>query len=413
MLKKILKFLGYSILLILIIALIFGLIYRKKIYRVHQVNHLFDKERILDNFRNMDKLVNTTTVHKSDQPYIFAKGNPIEIPSTFSFKGEEINTQEYLSYIQNTGFLILLNDTIVHEEYRHGHQPSTQHISWSVAKSYISALMGIAIEEGHIKSIEDTVTDYLPELKNTGYDGVRIKDVLQMSTGVGFNEDYGDFNSDINRMGRTVAFGTSLDKFSATLKNEKKPGTHNHYVSINTHVLSMIIRATTQKTITEYLEEKVWKKIGCEFDSKWIVDDFNAEFALGGLNAALRDYAKIGRLFLNNGNWNGEQIVPAQWVKDSTTPDAPHLMPGADNPLSTSTFGYGYQWWIPENPMDDFTAAGVYNQYVYVNKKAKMVIAFNSSNYHFNEENLYSKEKCVALFQTIAKGIIEKENIPE
>ncbi len=402
-----LKFLGFAILLLLIIALVLGLIYRKKIARVNAVKHLFDKELIVDNFRGMNELVETTIVQKGDKPHTFARGEDMVLPETFSYGGKDHNTQEYLDHIQNTGFLILWNDTIVHEEYNLGHEPSTQHISWSVAKSFISTLMGIAIAEGKIKSIEERVTDYVPMLKGSGYDGVRIKDVLQMSSGVEFNEDYADYNSDINRMGRTIAFGSSLDEFAVSLKNETKPGTRNHYVSIDTHVLSMVIRAATGKTITEYSEEKIWKKIGMEYDAKWIVDDYGAEFALGGLLASLRDYAKIGRLFLHKGNWNGEQIVPASWVKDATTPDAPHVMPGENNPLSTSTFGYGYQWWIPTHPMDDFTAAGVYNQYVYVNRSANLVIAFNSSNYHFTEPDDDSKNMCVALFQTIAKGVID------
>ncbi len=411
MLKKTLKYLGILLLILLLIALVLGLIYKDKIKRVSQVNSLFDKELMTDNFRNMDKIVGTKLMTKSKTPYRFNEGKKMELPETFSYDGKQHNTRDFLKKIQNSAMMVLHKDSLVLEEYRLGHEPSTQHISWSVAKSFVSTLMGIAIAEGKIKSVEEKCTDYVPMLKGTGYDGVRIKDILQMSSGVLFNEDYADFNSDINRMGRTVAFGTSLDEFATSLTREKKPGTFNHYVSIDTHVLSMIIRAATGKSITEYMQEKLWNKLGTEYDAKWIVDDYDAEFALGGLNAALRDYAKIGRLYLYGGNWNGEQIVPEQWVKDATTPDAPHLMPG-NNPNSSSTYGYGYQWWIPQNPMDDFTAAGIYNQYVYVNRRAEMVIAFNSSNYHFNDPEVDYKSMCVALFQEIAKGSLE-ETLPE
>ena len=178
--------------------------------------------------------------------------------------------------------------------------------------------MGIAIEEGYIKSIEDNVEEYLPELSSSGYNGVKIRELLQMSSGIKFDETYSDSLSDINRYWRGFVLGDSQDKFAATLKNDITPGTFNHYVSINTHILGMIIVRTTGKSLTEYLEEKIWKKIGMEHNGYWLVDGYGMEMALGGLNATVRDYAKMGKLFLDSGRWKGKQIVPEEWVLEST-----------------------------------------------------------------------------------------------
>jgi CubicO group peptidase (beta-lactamase class C family) len=268
-----------------------------------------------------------------------------------------------------------------------------------MAKSVVSALFGIAMEEGLIKDINQAIEEYLPELIGSGYEGVRIKDVLQMSAGVKFNEDYGDFKSDINKWGRKFALGSSQDKFAATLVREEEPGTNLHYVSINTHVLGMIIVKATGKSLSEYLEEKLWKPMGMEYSAFWLCDDSGMELALGGLNITLRDYAKIGQLYLAKGVWQGTQIVPKEWCVASVTPDSQHLMPE-----NNKFFGYGYQWWIPPGEDGEFMAMGVYNQYIYVNPNTNTVIAVNSANHRFNEEgNPYADSKVILeLFRSIA-----------
>ena len=407
--KKVFKYLGIALLGLVVIALVLGLVYRKKLMRVNQVNHLFDADQITHNFMNMGDVIPMNEIKKAGKPHMFAQGKAIELPKEFDYFGTQKNTEEFLQYINNSGFVVLHNDSIVYEHYRLGHTPETQHISWSVSKSFVSALFGIAVNEGHIKSLEESVTDYVPELKGSGYDSVRIKDVLQMSSGVMFNEDYADFNSDINRMGRTIAFGTSMDAFAASLGPDRKPGTYNHYVSIDTHVLGMIIRKATGRSMHELLEEKIWSKLGMESNANWISDDYGVSFILGGLNATLRDYMRFGRLYLHNGNWNGEQIVPEEWVKASITPDAPHLMPG-ENANSTNNLGYGYQWWLPSRPDGDFLAVGIHNQSIYVNQKKNLVIAINSSNAHFNEPGDGSKMLFIQLFQEIAKGFPDVVN---
>ena len=391
----------------LVIIITITLLYQKKLVRLYTAVTLYDQDKIVNNFLTMYQSFNSTVIPASTQPFYF----PLQIkalPDSFEYDGNLITTQNFLKNSQTTGFLVIKNGTIVYEDYQLGHQQDKQHISFSMAKSFVSALMGIAIEEGFITSIEQAVTDYVPELMGSGYEGVSIKNVLQMSSGVSFNEDYGDFNSDINRFSRATAFGTSLDDFSASLVREKEPGTYHHYVSIDTQVLGMVLTRATGQTLTHYLSEKIWQPLGMEHPAYWLADDTNMELALGGLNVSLRDYAKLGWLYLNQGSWtdkqgNTQQIVPKQWVIDSITADAPHLVAGENNPASSSSFGYGYQWWLPLGAEDEFAAQGIYNQYIYVDPDQKLVIVKNSANYRFTDKSLNWSAKHYAMFRATSE----------
>lgn len=357
---------------LLIVAAGVGIWKSREIYRFYKVVTLFNEDQIVHNFRNMAGIFPYREVKRGGPVFEFGSA-PQPLPETFAFNGKTYNTKQMLRDTWTTGLLIIKDDKIYFEEYYLGNTPDTLNISWSVGKSFVSALVGIALDDGKIKDINQPVSDIVPQLKGTGYDSVPLKDVLQMSSGVRFNEDYADYDSDINRMGRTIALGSSINGFAASLKSERKPGNYHHYVSMDTQVLGMVLQQATGKSPAEYLEEKIWKKIGMQSDAKWCVDDHGMELVFGSLNVTLRDFARFGRLYLNQGNWNGEQIVPANWVKDSTTPDAPHLQPGK-NPKSTSRWGYGYQWWIPEHPKGDFMALGVHGQYIYLNSDKNVVI---------------------------------------
>jgi CubicO group peptidase (beta-lactamase class C family) len=406
--KKTIKRILLGILFVLIAGIV---VYYPKLKTVWLTMHFFEEDVIVDHFTGMNKIWQTSQVDKSTNPFIFPQAAPLKWPESFSYEGKTYDSRAFLDSSYTTGFLVLQDDSLRFEQYYLGHSPSTQHISWSMAKSYVSALFGIAMEEGYIKSIEQKVEEYLPELKGSGYEGVRIKDVLQMSSGVRFNEDYGDLSSDINRWGRSFAWGSSQDKFAATLVREREPGTYNHYVSINTHVLGMILVKATGQSLTQYLHDKLWQPLGCEYDAYWLIDDYGMEMALGGLNVCLRDYARIGQLFLHEGNWNGKQIVPSAWMKASVTPDAPHLMPGKNEQSAHQGFGYGYQWWVPEGDEGEFMAMGIYNQYIYINPTTHTVIAKNSANPHFNDKSyVWSRASShLELFRAIAHGFAEKD----
>ena len=399
---KKLKYIGIGLLILLAVG---AVIYYPKYKMLNHSIHLFDEDRIVENFRSFDAIWPTRVLNKSSDPFSYPKGTAIELPSEFDYLGKTYSGDQFLKDSRTTGFIVIQNDSIVYENYFLGNTQTTRNISWSMAKSFISALIGIAVDEGHIASVMKNVDDFCPSLKGSGYDGVTIKDVLQMSTGVAFNEDYGDFNSDINRWGRGFALGQSQDEFAATLQRELEPGTVNHYVSINTHVLGMVLTAATGKTVTEYMKEKLWDPIGMEHDAYWLIDGLGMEMVLGGLNATLRDYAKIGSLYLYKGNWRGDQVVPFEWVRVSTKPDAPYLEPGYDG-----YFGYGYQWWIPPGADGEFMAQGVYNQNVYINPQTKTVIAKLSANHRFNDDSYHPShsEMAVEMYRAVANSFSVK-----
>lgn len=391
---------GFLVLVAVAVAL--ATFYRSEIARVYEVMVLFEPERIARNFRSMETMFQTVPVRRGPLAHRFETAHR-NLPASYEYRGAAKDVAKFVQDTRTTGLIVLHDGKVVHESYALGNSASSKAISWSVAKSFISALIGIAVAEGRIRDIQQPVSDYVPALKGSGYDGVSIKNVLQMSSGIGFNEDYDNFFSDINRLGRAIALGSSLDEFVASLKREHTPGKFHHYVSMDTQVLGMVLRAATGETLASYLESRIWKPMGMESDAYWLVDGKGMELAFGGLNAVLRDYARLGQLYLNEGAWQGRQIVPAAWVRASVMPDAPHLQPG--NPASNWVLGYGYQWWIPQQPDGDYLAIGVYGQFVYVDPKRRIVIAKTSAYPDYNLDGADKELETIALFRAIAKHL--------
>ena len=205
----------------------------------------------------------------------------------------------------------------------------------SVAKSFTSALVGIAVSEGHIRSIADPITNYVASLKGSAYDGVSIKDILQMSSGTRWSEDYGDPNSDIARLGAALGPGGSLTDFLGTMVREVEPGTRNLYNSADTQALGELLTQATGNSVTAYMQEKLWQPLGMEAPAYWINDSQGMEMTFAGLNATARDYAKLGELYRNKGRWGDQQLIPENWVEASTVADAEHLR------LEVSDYGMG------------------------------------------------------------------------
>lgn len=313
----------------------------------------------------------------SPSPYSFPVGDLAALPTIHRFDGKNRDSIEFLIETDTVALLVIKNGSIRYENYWLTGGPAVNWMSMSVGKSFVSAMIGIAIEEGLIGSIKDPITRYVPELAGSAYDNVRIKDVLQMSSGARWTEDYSDPDSDIMRYISAFGSGDSLNAFTASLVREREPGTYNYYNSTDTQALGMLLVKVTGTSLAAYAEKKLWHPLGMEDKAYWIADDSGMEMAAGGLQVTARDYAKLGVLYLNKGNWNGVQVISEDWVHDSVTPDAPHVMPGInkDFPL-----GYGYQWWVPESSEGEYSAIGVYNQFIYVNPTKNLVIVKLSAN---------------------------------
>ena len=400
--KKFLKYSLWTFLGLLVIIIIVGLINREKIIRLYNVNNLFTEEKIISNFSSMNKLFISTNLPKSGNVYQWQQA-PKPLPASFNFKGEKYNIEQYLKDTRTTSFLAVNDGKLTFENYYLGTNVDDRRISWSVAKSFLSAMFGIAVGEGKIASLDDAVTKYVPELAQSAYNGVAIRNVLNMASGVEFDEDYLDYESDINRMGRVLALGGSMDKFAqGIVAKAHEAGEIRQYVSIDTHVLAMVLRAATGKSLSELFVENLWSKLGAGADAYYVTDGEKVAFALGGLNLRTRDYALFGQLYLQNGKWNNEQIIPLEWAIESVKNNAP-----SPN-YSGETLGYGYQWWLPINANEEFFAIGIYGQYIYINRKLGVVIVKTSADRNFRNDGANGdliKQKTIEMFRAIARDV--------
>ena len=371
--------------------------------RLLWVSSLFSGSDQHQKFNRVYELFPTSNLAPSNNPSSFEIESMIELPNSFVYESRSVDVNEYLDRTDVSALLILKDGKIRYENYWLTGGREVKWISMSVGKSFVSALVGIALDQGHIKSIQDPVTIYVPQLKDSAYDGVSIKDILQMSSGASWNEDYGDPNSDINRSVRIFALGGSLDEFAASLTNENEPGTFNRYNSTDTQVLGMLLREATGTSVTEFMQKMLWDPIGAEDNAYWLLDSENMEVAYGGLNATARDYAKLGELYRLRGRMNNKQIIPEKWVDESVRPDAPHLMPG-ENPMSDYPLGYGYQWWIPDES-GDYMAIGVYNQFIYVSPNNNSVVVQLAANKIYGVDAIdttVSEFESIAFLRTLA-----------
>lgn len=386
--RTFIKWLLRLVLALALAALVVGFWKREELTRLMAVNSLFSEERIVQNFSNMDQAFLTLPLDRGTGPTApLPYGPEWELPPQVSAWVEDRAV---------TSLLVMQGGEIRYENYFLGTAPEDRRISWSVAKSFLSALTGILLEEGAIESLDDPVTRYVPALEGSAYDGVSLRQVLQMSSGVTFDEDYLDFNSDINRMGRVLALGGSMDAFAAGLTETfAPPGETWQYVSIDTHVVAMALRGATGRSLTDLMTEKIIQPLGLERTPAYVTDGEGTAFALGGLNLTTRDYARFGQMILQGGQWQGRQIVPADWIAESTRASAP---------TEAGRIGYGYQWWIPDgSPPGTYMARGIYGQYIWIDEAAEVVIVTTAADRSFRAEGV--SERNVAIFRQITESL--------
>lgn len=387
--------------LIIVVATGLGISYEKNLDRLAYGLTLFSGAEQYENFNRMDEIYPVTTMTASTEPFEFEEGSTILLPPSFSYNGVDINVESFLAETDTSALLVIHKGKVRLEKYWLTGGRNVNWLSMSVSKSFIATGVGIAVDDGLIDILKP-ITDYVPSLVGSAYDDVRIKDVLQMSSGAAWNEDYNDTESDIIRLAKIMSIGGSLDNFVSTLVGEQQPGTRNHYNSADTQALAMLLSRATGKSVTDYLSEKIWHPLGMETDAYWMVDDNNVEMAFGGLNATARDYAKLGELHRLKGKWQDRQIVSEEWVNAATKPDAPHLQPGVNKEFP---LGYGYQWWIPETLEGEFSAIGVYNQFIYVNPTRDLVVVKLSafSDYAVTlDESSYREIETIEFFREVA-----------
>jgi len=336
----------------------------------------------IGSFRHMDRIF----------PYhvVYRAGPVAEIPRsdrrlgevTYQWKGAQHSLDELLQVTRTTGLLVIKDGRIVDERYFLGADQYSTFTSMSVAKSFTSTLVGLSLADGKIRSLDDPISDYIPELKRTGYDGVPIKAILQMSSGVRFTERYqpGRY-SDMDLMfERGMIDETApLDSYLKGLPRVLPVGAKFAYKGSDTQALGWLVRSVTGESLADYLSDKIWQPLGMERDAFWNIDmpgPLGMEAAFTCLNATLRDFGRFGLMFLNRGRANGKQIVPSEWVEQATTPQSVQVKSGMLGKISP--LGYGYQWWtFPDDGA--FAAEGIYFQFIFVNPKENLVIVKTSA----------------------------------
>jgi CubicO group peptidase (beta-lactamase class C family) len=320
----------------------------------------------------------------SPEPFSFAADTSQEPLVKEAFQtGSKINDVDaFLEKTDTQAFLVIQDDNLIYERYFKGQQRDSIVTSFSVAKSFTSALIGIAIKEGYIKSVDDPITDYIPELaeRDQRFQVIRIRDLLMMASGLRFTEEGGLPSTTDSSL--TYSFD-DLRKVALTeTKIVEPPGKTFLYNDYNLILLGIILERATGKPVTTYLQEKIWSPIGMEYDGSWTLDSTVKGFEKmsAGINARAIDFAKFGRLYLNNGSWNGSQIVPADWVEGSTRDNG--LIP------DTNPVYYGYLWWGERcNPDSrDFFAWGNHGQFVYVSPAKKLIVVRNGEEYGLEGE---------------------------
>lgn len=314
-------------------------------------------------FRAMDRLEFLAKNHvvdagpkASDLPV----GAPLAIP----------NIDAYIKGQRSSGIVIVQDGKVRFEKYGLGFDASGRWTSFSVAKSYTSTLVGAAIQDGYIKSLSDKVSTYVPGLKGSAYDDVTVEQLLTMSSGVAWNEDYENPNSDVAKFNnaKSDAGSDATTSYMRKLPRAHTPGTVWNYNTGETNLVGILVSSATNKPLATYLSEKIWQPFGMEQKATWILNSTGQEIAGCCLQMATRDYARMGLFVLAGGKIGDTQVVPADWFAKATTKKMDYGEPG---------HGYGYQWWTYDD--GSVSAQGIFGQGIFIDPKRKLVIASNAN----------------------------------
>jgi CubicO group peptidase (beta-lactamase class C family) len=323
-------------------------------------------------FRNIDRLFPTRTVKHGTHVYPLPKsGTPLK-GVEFASAGKKYDIYDYMSLNRVSGLLVIKDGKIALERYELGNKETTRWMSMSMVKSISSTLVGIAIKDGYIKSLGDPITKYLPTLAGSAYEGVTVRNLLQMASGVKWDETYTNPASDRRHMLEAQLSGKpgSILGLMRMLPRAGEPGTIWNYNTGETQVVGELIHAAVKRPVAQYLSESIWSKFGMESDATWWLESPNGqEIGGSGLSATLRDYGRFGLFFLNGGVVGEKSILPEGWIAEAGSPKT----------ISGKKVDYGYMWWIPDssaNPVHAgaFLAEGIFGQYIYLNPAEKVVV---------------------------------------
>lgn len=323
----------------------------------------------------------------------------------YRLHGETLDLDTLLEQTRTNGLLVIHQGQIVHEQYRNGMTPASRHTVFSMSKSIIATLVGIALEEGQLHSLDDQVVDYLPEMAGSGYAAVSIEQLLRMRSGVNWEERY-EFGSDTQLTevhdNALVGYRYRWCDYAQGAELAPQADTGFNYSTLDTSVLGCILEAATGTQVATYMAEKIWQPAGMEYSGYWIMDGKEPqgdEFYGAGFNATLRDLGRFGLMMLNQGVANQQQLVSPDWVRTSTMPDG-----GFEPTQAGASLGYQYQWWtLPDS--NAYMAIGLFNQFIYIDPDTDTVIVKLS----YPESPLGDEAGHLQLFRQIVAQLAELE----
>ena len=314
-------------------------------------------------FRNWDRFYPVRKIHTGDYTLALPEAETDWSEFSYEVNGENYTIDDYMVKNHTGALLVIKNGKRLLERYAMGNDERTLWISFSMSKSVTSMLLGAAIEDGYIRSVDDAVSDYLPRLRGSSYDAVRLRDVLQMASGVEWNEDYTDLNSDVATYPSDSVLG--IQRFLGTKPRVAPAGELFNYSTAETDLVGAVVRAAIGNNLATYLENKIWKPFGMEFDGNWGTHGEEGERGGCCMNVTLRDYGRIGLFALAEGVLrDGTRVLPENWMVQSATP-------------SDSNPGYGYLWWLHND--GTYRAQGIFGQGIYVKPESQLVIVVLSA----------------------------------
>jgi CubicO group peptidase (beta-lactamase class C family) len=321
-------------------------------------------------FRDIEHIYKTHTVKRGKAVHPLPVAGH-QIDPTFSYDGKTWTIDQYMKAYRVSGLLVLKDGKIVLEKYALGRKARDRWTSFSVAKSVTSTLVGAAIQDGKIKSLNSAVTDYIPELKGSAYEGVTVRQMLMMSSGVKWNEDYVDPNSDVAKAGNKVTEPgvNPMVSYLRKLPRENPPGAKFHYNTGETDLVGVLVSKATGRSLAQYASEKIWRPYGMERDAVWMVDPGDQERGGCCISMTLRDYARVGLFIAGDGMVGAKRVTPSGYIADATRREIDNDIPAPG--------GYGYFWWILPN--GGYSGIGIFGQSVTEFPAEHLIIVQNAA----------------------------------
>ncbi len=334
-----------------------------------------DQRTIIGSYSHYDQIRPSRSVPAAPQPSKLARA-PQELQLSYQFQGKGQTMDSYLERNPATGLLVLAEHTILYEHYRYARTDKDRFTSQSMAKTMVAMLVGIAVSEGAIGSLDDLVSKYLPELADNEVGRTPLRALLSMTSGVHFHEVY-DGKDDIMRLSRALMRangGGAIDAVAQFSTRDQSPGEVFNYAGLDTEMLGLVLTRATGMPLATYMAERIWAPIGAEAAASWTTDSRGHEVAYCCFNAVLRDWGRLGVLLAHDGAWEGRQIIPRPFLLDATTPSAPFLVPGNGRRL-----GYGYQVWILPGERRQFALRGIYGQIMLIDPQTRTVLVHTAA----------------------------------